>query len=72
MFRVPRPINRDIIYFEGNKVMLFFVSIYFRLKGYLLCCPTSLSLHVSAVHGHHQMLSILPKLFHCIEVTYRV
>jgi hypothetical protein len=58
MFRAPRPISRNIIYFEGNKVMLFFVYIYFRLKGYcVLRCPTFLSLPVSAVHGLRQVLS---------------
>jgi hypothetical protein len=30
----------------------------------LLSCPTSISLYVWTVHGHHQVLSVLPKLFH--------
>jgi hypothetical protein len=40
--------------------------IYFHLKCHLLSCPTSLSLHVSAVHGQPQVPSMLPKLFHCM------
>jgi hypothetical protein len=30
-------------------------TIYFRLRWNLLSCPTSLSLHVSAVYGHRQV-----------------
>jgi hypothetical protein len=37
-----------------NFLMAFFVYIHVCLK---LSCSTSLSLHISAVYGHHQMLS---------------
>jgi hypothetical protein len=37
------------------------VYIYFPLKCNLLSWPTSLSLHVLFVHGHHQVLPVLPK-----------
>jgi hypothetical protein len=40
-----------------------FVNIYFRLKCNFLSYPTSLLLHVSAVH---QVDDFITKLFHCI------
>jgi hypothetical protein len=39
----------------------------------LLSCPTSLPLHVSAVHGHHQVHVYLAKTVPlCVNITYRV
>jgi hypothetical protein len=32
----------------------YILYIYFCVECNLWSCPTSLSLHVSAVHGHHQ------------------
>jgi hypothetical protein len=49
------------------------VYICFRLKYNLLSCPTSLSLHVSAVYGHHQAHVYLAKIFPLyVKITYRV
>jgi hypothetical protein len=52
--------------FYTLSLVLIILYIHFRLKCNLLSCPTSLSLHVSTLHGHHQVLSILPELFHCL------
>jgi hypothetical protein len=41
--------------------------IYFRLKCNVLHRHISSTLHGLAVHDHHQVPSILPKLLHCIS-----
>jgi hypothetical protein len=45
----------QIYYTYIKKFLCCIVYIYFRLKCNLLSCPTSLSVHVSAVYGHHQV-----------------
>jgi hypothetical protein len=39
----------------------------FRLKYDLLYSHPSSTLHGAAIHGHHQVSSILLKLFHCMS-----
>jgi hypothetical protein len=48
----------------GHNCLLSFVHIYFHRKCNLLSSHPSSSLHVSAVYGHHQALSVLLKLLH--------
>jgi hypothetical protein len=43
-------------------INIFTLETYFRLKCNILYCLTALSLHVSAVYGHHQMFVYLPTL----------
>jgi hypothetical protein len=43
----------------------YFVHIYFRFKSNLSSSHPSSSLHVSAVYGHLEVLSVLQKLLHC-------
>jgi hypothetical protein len=51
-----------------NKLLqLTFAHIYFRLNCNLLYNHPSSSLHVSAAYSHHQVLSILLKLLHCMS-----
>jgi hypothetical protein len=51
-------------------ILHFFVCIYFRLNFILLSNHHFFSLHVSAVYGHHQVLSIMLKLLHCLAILH--
>jgi hypothetical protein len=57
----------------SDNLLLLLAYIYFRQECNVLSCPTSLWLHVSTVHGHHQVDVYLAKVVSLyVKITYRV
>jgi hypothetical protein len=62
-----------IFFFYFERISSVYVYMYFCLKCNFLSSPTSLSLHVSVIYGHHQVFVYLDKTVPLyVKITHRV